>query len=252
LRERRITITTARDVASIAADLAKPGLRARELERIQAEQREAVARDEIDRAMADAAAALTGVRPVADPRTSDKLRPVLAWLTATTGVVVASVADVRALLLLAITELGAAVVPLAMALATSVTDRAARRPVSAPTPGPARQGSGSSGGASGAGMRGELADVLTWLTYRTVAADGGMTTAAALYADYEQWMAGRGRTAVSKQKFGGMLSEECAIPKRKAGAAWTVNYLGLELRPVSGAGSRLGRTLRVISGSRAA
>ena len=80
--------------------------------------------------------------------------------------------------------------------------------------------------------------ILTWMDARTVRTSGARAEAADLYDDYRQWMAGRGMAAATKTRFGSVLSES-GLAKRKAGAKWTVNYLGLQLKPSGGVRARI-------------
>lgn len=228
LRDRRAAIKTARPVTTIEAEVTVEA-RTRCLDRcltLKAELEDARARDRLDDDIRAAAMALSGADAKGAADTSRHLEPVFHWLTTVTGVTVASAKDLRALFLLLITELGAALVPVAMAMASGrKRPRTIRqRRTVAPEPEPdIRQPSGPE--------REDARQIMTWMDVRTLRAPGGRTTAADLYGDYVQWMRGRDRMPVTRTRFGTVLSEDCGLAKRKAGAKWTVNYLGIELKP---------------------
>lgn len=246
LRVRREAIKTVRPVATIEAESGQRGISKRDADRLAVEIEDARARDRLDDEIRAAAAKLSGAVVKGDADTSRHLAPLFLWLTEMTGVTVASAKDLRALLLLLITEMGAALVPVAMALASR---RSAPRPLRraadadpAPEAKPAQPSPAE---------REDARAIMTWMDVRTARSPGARAEAADLYADYSTWMTARGQTPVTKTRFGSVLSEDCGLAKRKAGAKWTVNYLGLELKPV---GSPRGRTLGLlaIAGGRAA
>lgn len=246
LRGQREAIQTMRPVATIEAEMSQRGISKRDTDRLAIEIEDARARDRLDDDIRTAAAKLSGAVVKGDADTSRHLAPLFLWLTEVTGVTVASAKDLRALLLLLITEMGAALVPVAMALAArrgSVRQFWRRRAIDpAPEARPVQPSPTE---------REDARLIMTWMDVRTCRTPGGRAEAADLYADYATWISARGQTPVTKTRFGSVLSEDCGLAKRKAGAKWTVNYLGLELKPV---GNPRGRALGLlaIAGGRAA
>lgn len=242
LRDTRASIKTVRDVATIESDMGRRGIGEQAAEKLRLELDEARARDRIDADIRQAAARLSGADARGEVTTAKRVAPLFVWLSEVTGVAIVSTADLRALFLLLLTEMGAALVPVAMALSAAKPRQAAagKAPVADQQPSEL----------SGIPPRAELADVTLWINHRTRRASGAMAEASVLYDDYVQWMTARGKAAVSKTRFGGMLTEDCGLAKRKAGARWTINYLGLELKPVASTGGRL--SFLTIAGGRAA
>jgi hypothetical protein len=250
LRKARAAIKTVREVKTIEDDLAEKGLVVSRIADLKAEKAEAMARDGLDQRIKDAAARFSGADAHGAPAGDDdgaitggQLSSVHAWISRQTGILVASSNDLRALLLLLITELGAALVPIAMALARKPSASAASvdkslKPEAKPSE------------PSGLVPRGELQDLTLWLNHRTVRTAGGMADAASLYADYARWMGGRGKPPLSKTAFGAMMTSEAGVTKRKAGKSWTIHYQDIELRPVAAPRRPFG--LLAISGGRAA
>lgn len=248
LRLQREAIRTVRSVVVIEAERERRGIPKATRDRLEVELQDAKTRDDLDDRIRAAAAELAGATARAQSTTDRSLAPLFRWLSTATGYVVASNADLRALLLLAITELGAALVPVAMALASG-----RRRGLRLPVWRFRRAGPDTDGPASGlAPVSGpdEARDVSAWMDARTCRAPGAMAPAADLYADYHAWATARGLTPMHRTRFGGCLSSS-GLAKRKAGAAWTVNYLGIALRPP--ATSRMARvgSLFAIAGGRA-
>lgn len=246
LRAQREAIKTVRPVATIEAEMSARRLSQREQDRLAVEIEDARARDRLDDQIRDVAGKLSGATAKGDADTSRHLAPLFLWLTEVTGVTIASAKDLRALLLLLITEMGAALVPVAMALSSGrrrvPTLRRAAESSPAPEPKPAVPSHAE---------REDARAIMTWMDVRTCRSPGGRAEAADLYADYSAWIQARGQPPVTKTRFGSVLSEDCGLAKRKAGAKWTVNYLGVELKPSGHARGR-GFGLLAIAGGRAA
>ncbi|MEL6374608.1 MAG: hypothetical protein AAFR04_11650 [Pseudomonadota bacterium] len=242
LRERRAAIQTARPIKTIEAQVTREErtrCRSRCLA-LKAELQDARAREALDDRIRVAAAGLSRVDVKGSADASRHLRPLFHWLTAVTGVTVVSSADLRALFLLLITELGAALVPVAMALASGrkrlVALQVKSKADPAPTAAPSRRS---------VPQREDARAVATWLDVRVRQTSGARTPAGDLYADYAKWAEARDQTPATRARFGTILTEDCGLAKRKAGSKWLVNYLGVELKP---SGNRYGAPLRAIAG----
>lgn len=247
LRAKRQSIKTARDVATIDAELSKVGAWSPKRPALEAEREEAVRRDKINAGIEAASAELVGHPATATTTTSEKLAGVLALMSRIPGVTIKTSADARAFIALFLIEAGAALIPLAMALAVA-PGRRRERPA-----GPQvseRPASGLSGHVSGPSVRPELTDVLTWLNHRTSEAPGALVPAADLFSDYAAWAAARGAVPLSRAKFGAVLSDDFGLEKRKAGARWIINYIGISLRPEAPT-STVRRGLALITGDAA-
>jgi hypothetical protein len=244
LRRARDAARTDRALAVIEAELARPGLGRDVRARLQAEAVDAATRDETEQRIREVAARLSGATARASGESVAQLAPLHGWITARTGVTVASNADLRALLLLIVTELGAALVPLGMAIASGRRRRLLvwRRASGAPAPEPAAGDPTTPVGL----LPSEVALVGQWREARTRAAPGEMVAASVLYADYARWCRARGAVPLVAARFGAVLTGlGCA--KRKATRAWTVHYTGMVLVP-SGVGQRIAPVLRVAAG----
>lgn len=226
LRDRRATIITGRAVATIEAEITKRQLLKQGVATLEIELADARSRDDLDGRIAVAARRFSGTDATGDGDAGRHLAPVFQWLSLKTGVVVASAKDVRALLLLLITEMGAAFVPLAMAMASGGGVKWSIRRTAPADPAPAAKPQASPGP-----VRPDVRQIMTWLDARTTRTAGAKVPAAELYADYDAWCRTRGQTPEGRTRFGVVLSGEGGLAKRKAGAAWTVCYLGIALRP---------------------
>lgn len=226
IRDQLATIKTARAVETIDGDIAR-AWKDSDKAKLAAERDEALKRDQLNAGLWRISTE-THEGPVrAETHGPAVMAPVLAWLTASTGVVFASPRDLIVVLLLGLTELGAALAPLGIAMAQRPPvrlwrRRAAASPVvsdaaSAPSPADAQTP--------------EQRAMLTWLNARTHRTAGGIVSARDLYADYVAWCGTRTLVPLNKMRFGLFLTDDLGIDKRKAGAKWTVSYLGIELRP---------------------
>lgn len=250
LQRARDAVRTDRAAAVVEAELARPRLTADQRARLEAELADARERDRTEDRIREVAARLSGATARAAGEGAAQLAPLLAWLTARTGVTVASNADLRALLLLAMTEMGAALVPLGMALSNGRRRRLLvwRRPSAEPAPASA----GPAGApAPSAHPPEDVERVRLWLDTRCVRKDGARVRAADLHADYCRWVKARGAREISGARFGAILGD-LGLARRKAGRAWVVHYIGLQLRP-SGQGAGPGAVVRLaVHGQRGA
>jgi hypothetical protein len=244
MREQLAAIKTTRAVETIDADLSR-AWKDSDKAKLDAERREAVKRDELN-AQLWALGTETQDGPVrAETSGPAVLAPVLAGLTARTGIVFASPRDLLVVLLLGLTELGAALVPLGIALAARPPVRMFRR---AADERPAEP-QAASASAPETTQTPEQRALLTWLEARTRRTAGGMVSARDLYADYEAWCQVRGATPVTRMRFGLFLTDDLGIDKRKAGGKWTVCYLGIEWKPPAPAPASRG-LFAVLSGGK--
>lgn len=249
LRRAREASRTDRARVVIEAELARPSLGRGTRARLQAEAADAAARDETEQRIREVAARLSGAVPRASGESVAQLAPLHAWITERTGVTVASNADLRALLLLIVTELGAALVPLGMAIASGRRRRLLvwRRASGVPAPDVPPEAAGVPAGFA----PDEVAQVRQWREARTRAEPGALVAATALYADYARWCRTRAASPLVPARFGAVLTG-LGAGKRKAKRAWTVHYVDLALRE-AGAGGGRGVLLRVAaSGARGA
>jgi hypothetical protein len=251
LRSRRAAIKTMRSGATIQADIdreKRSRCRANCL-KLKAELAAAEDRDALDDQIRAVAAKLSGATAYGVADTSRHLKPVFRWLTTATGVTIASAKDLRALFLLLITEMGAALVPVAMALASR--RRKPERQAENRTADPAPEAEPSGPSAPALPERPDVRRIVSWMSARTKAVSGGLVPASELYDDYCAWARTRGHKPVSRTRFGTVLSDDLGLAKRKAGAKWTVNYLDLELKH-SGARPPANEPFLAIAGGQAA
>lgn len=241
LRAQLDAIKTKRSIETIDAELTKVW-RDADKKALRDERAEAAKRDKLAHLIWQAGTETQTGTVRGDTSGPAVLVPVLAWLTAKTGVVFASPRDLLVLLLLALTELGAALVPLGLALSQRPALRLARAKVPAVS-------QPASAPAIDADQTPEIRALLTWLNARTHRTAGGMVSARDLYADYKAWCEVRNLKPVTSTRFGVTLTEDIGIEKRKAGAKWVINYLGIEIKPP--VAERAGRfSFAVLTGGR--
>lgn len=227
LREQLATIKTARAVETIERDVAR-AWKDSDKAKLNAELAEARARDQLNANLWQRSTEThEGELVRAETHGPAIMAPVLAWLTARTGIVFASPRDLLVVLLLGLTEFGAALVPLGIAIGQKPPVRLFRRQ-GAERPADAGLASGPSPDAV---QTPEQRAALTWLNARTHRTAGGMVSASDLYSDYAAWCRGRGLVPLNKMRFGLFLTDDLGIEKRKAGAKWTVCYLAIEIKP---------------------
>lgn len=248
LRARRDAIKTQRPAAVIEAELAKASQRDRD--RLAAELEDAKERGKLDSEIKAVAARFEGLAAVGDSATERTLQPVYAGLSAFLGVTISNGKDLRSLLLLLLLEGGNALVPVADTLARRRTRRQAARELAAVRSGSAPVQTPAALGPETAAEREDVKIVRQWATHRTVKDAAMRTPACDLYADYAEYMGARGMRPVSKTRFGSVLSapDGLALAKGKAGAKWTINYMGIGLKPSGRTARPSGRVLSVVGG----
>lgn len=200
-------------------------------------------RDDIDRRLGEAVAALARLRPIAEARPdAGDGGAVAGYLDAVrrvTGLEIATTEELRAVSFALLIWLGEWLMPMVLALA-----------------------SGREGGGTGAGWalsrrvssRMPAADtglsargtVERWVAERIDPRAGGRGTAGGrLYEDFQVWARRGGHEMISNALFGMVLARDLGWPKRKSGKAGLIVYQGVALKPLAGAG------LHVVDGGRA-
>lgn len=186
-----------------------------------------------DQAQADLIPALADWRaasPASGSAGHDSPGPLQAAL-ALAGVTVAGWSSLMATLFMALVEGGAIVVPMLIGSAagreTTVTEGGARD-----LPGQNEKATEADPPADrrNPALEAEIADLNAFLGYCSDRAPGERVQASVFYGDYKAWKTARGEAPVSVQRFGGMLTRELGLSKRKMGDGknW---YHGVRLKP---------------------
>lgn len=171
----------------------------------------------------------------------------LQMALALAGVTVAGWSSLMATLFMALVEGGAIVVPMLIGFAagreTVVTEGGSR---TLPAASEKTTEDDPPGDRRSAAFEAEIADLNAFLGYCSDRAPGERVQASVFYGDYKAWKTARGETPVSVQRFGGVMTRELGLSKRKMGDGknW---YHGVRLKP-PGERRMSSRKLRVVKG----